>query len=131
MDTPRRTQKQISERYQGNLGYFSRFHLGRSARFLVTFLAISAALAAIIVYQRRGDERFFNPGKLSRSHAALVDNCASCHDNSFRRARQLRPVEFQEVLSERFHHGIAFDPIDKNCATCHRQRDHRIYSFHE
>ena len=59
MATPRRTQKQIGEKYQGNLGYFSKIHLGRSARFLISFLAVSAGLAAIIVYQRRGNERFF------------------------------------------------------------------------
>ena len=48
MATPRRTQKQIAEEYQGNLGYFSKVHLGRLARFMVSFLAISVGLAAII-----------------------------------------------------------------------------------
>ena len=131
MATPRRTQKQIAERYKGNLDYFKRIQPGRLARFLVSFLAISAGLAAIIAYQRRGDERFFNPGNLSTSHAALVDNCASCHDKSFLTGRRLTPDEFQEVLSDRFQHGVAFDPIDQNCEACHFKQDKRTYAFHE
>ena len=131
MATPRRTQKQIAEQYKGNLDFFKRIQPWRLARFLVSFLAISAGLAAIIAYQRRGDERFFNPGKLSTSHAALVDNCASCHDKSLISGRRLTPNEFQEVLSDRFQHGVAFDPIDKNCEACHFQRDKRTFAFHE
>jgi len=131
MATPRRTQKQIAEQYKGNLDYFKRIQPWRLARFLVSFLAISAGLAAIISYQRRGDERFFNPGKLSISHAALVDNCASCHDKSLISGRRLTPIEFQEVLSDRFQHGVAFDPIDKNCEACHFKQDKRTFAFHE
>ena len=131
MDTPRRTQKQIAAKYLGNLDFFKRIQPGRLARFLVSFFAISIGLAVIIAYQRRGDERFFNPGKLSRNHAALVSNCASCHDKSSLTENQLTPIKFREVLSDRFHHGIAFDPIDKNCAACHLKQDKRIYDFHE
>ncbi len=131
MATPRRTQKQIAERYKANLDYFKRIQPGRLARFLVNFLSISAGLAAIIAYQRRGDERFFNPGGLSTSHAALVDNCASCHDKSLLTGRRLTPDEFQGVLSDRFQHGVAFDPIDQNCEACHFKQDNRTYVFHE
>jgi hypothetical protein len=131
MATPRRTQKQIAEEYQGNLGYFGKVHLGRRARFMISFLAISAGLAAIIVFQRRGNEEFFNPGKLSTSHAALVDKCASCHDKSLLTGGSLTRIKFQEVLSDRFHHGIAFDPIDKNCEACHLKEGKRTYAFHQ
>jgi hypothetical protein len=131
MDTPRRTQKQIAGQYRGNLGYFSRIHLGRSARFLVSFLAVAAGLAAIIVYQRHGNERFFNPGKLSASHAALADKCASCHDKPLLTGSGLTQIQFRQILSDRFHHGIAFDPIDKNCEACHLKQDKRSYAFHQ
>lgn len=131
MDSPRKTQKEISGQYQGNLGYFSKIHLGRSARFLVSFFAVAAGLAAIIAFQRRGDERFFNPGPLSNSHAALVERCASCHDKTTLTESKLTPIKFQEVLSDRFQHGVAFDPIDKNCEACHLDRDKRSYAFHE
>ena len=131
MDAPRKTQKEISGQYQGNLGYFSRIHLGRMARFLVSFFAISIVLAIIITFQRRGKEKFFNPGPLSASHAVLVDKCASCHDKTTLTGGKLTPIKFQEVLSDRFQHGVAFDPIDKNCAACHLERDKRTYAFHE
>lgn len=131
MATPRRTQKQIAAKYQGNLDLYKRLQPWKVARFLVSFLALSLGLAAIIAYQRRGDERFFNPGKLSTSHAALVDNCASCHDKSLLTDRRLTPGQFQEVLNDRFQQGIAFDPIDKNCEACHLRQDKRTYAFHE
>src|SRR5437762_6176225 len=131
MATPRRTQKQIAAKYHANLDYYKKIHPGRLARFMVSFLAISLGLAAIIVYHRRGNERFFNPGKLSANHAALVGKCTSCHDKSFLIGGHLTLVKFQEVLSDRFRHGIAFDPIDKNCEACHLKKDKRTYAFHE
>src|ERR1051326_3110311 len=131
MDTPRKTQKEISGQYQGNLGYFSKIHLGRMARFLVSFFAVSIGLAIIITFQRRGNEKFFNPGPLSTSHAALVHTCASCHDKTTLTEGTLTPIKFQEVLSDRFQRGGAFDPIDKHCASCHLERDKRTYAFHE
>ena len=130
MAIPRRTQKQISERYQGNLRYYDRIHLWRLSRFLVSFFAICAGLAAIIVYQRRGNETFFNPGKLSTSHATLVDGCASCHDKASLSRSALTSSRFQSLLSDRFHRGVSFDAIDKNCEACHVQRDKRTYAFH-
>jgi len=131
MPGPRRTQKQISERYQGNLRLYKRIQFGRLARFLVSFLAVSLGLAAIIAFQRRGNEKFFNPGKLSRGHAALVDKCVSCHDDSFLNDKRLTPIKFQETIRDRAYHGIDFRPIDKNCETCHRAQDHRTYAFHQ
>ena len=131
MATPRKTQKEISGQYRGNLGYFSRIHLGRSARFLVSFFAVSIGLAVMINFHRRGNEKFFNPGPLSASHAALVNNCASCHDKVTLTDGRLTPIKFQEVLSDRFHQGIAFDPIDKNCEACHLEKDKRTFAFHE
>ena len=48
MATPGRTQKQIAERYKGNLGYYKRKHPWRVARFIVSFLALVGGLAVII-----------------------------------------------------------------------------------
>ncbi len=131
MAAPRRTQKQIAAKYRGNLDLYRRIMPWPLARFLVSFFALSLGLATIIVYQRRGDERFFNPGKLSKSHAALVDNCASCHDKSSLTDGRLTPIQFQKVLSDRFQHGVSFASIDRNCADCHLQQDKRDFAFHE
>ncbi|MGH8094567.1 MAG: hypothetical protein ACREIF_14030 [Chthoniobacterales bacterium] len=131
MARPRKTQKEIAAEYQGNLGYYNKAHLWRLARFMVSFLAISAGLAAIIAYERRGSGRFFNPGALSTGHAALVDNCASCHDKSWLTGGELTQTKFQETLNDRFRHGVAFDSIDQNCEACHLNRDKRTHAFHE
>ncbi len=131
MDERRGTQKQIAAKYRGNLDLYKRILPWRLARFLVSFFAISLGLAAIIAYQRRGDERFFNPGELSKSHAALVGNCASCHDKKSLSEQRLTEVEFEKMLQDRIQRGVAFDSIDQNCAACHLKRDKRNFAFHE
>jgi hypothetical protein len=131
MAEPRRSQKQIAAQYQGNLDYYKRFHFGRRARFLVTLLALAIGVAAVIVYQKKGNEKFFNPGPLSRNHVALAERCESCHDKSLLNSIALIPVEFRDAAAERFRTGVAFAPIDSNCAVCHLKRDHRVYNFHE
>ena len=52
MATPARTQKQIAERYKGNLGYYKRKHPWRVARFCVSFLALAGGVAGILIYQK-------------------------------------------------------------------------------
>src|SRR2546423_1086034 len=122
----RKTQKEIAEKYEGSLDYYSKIHGGKLARFLVCLLGLAVALAAIITFQKRGNETFFNPGPLSRAHAGLVNDCAKCHDKSLLAGGQLTEAKFKEVLSERFRKGIAFEPIDKRCETCHT-----AHTFHE
>jgi hypothetical protein len=120
MAAPRRTQKQIAERYKGNLGYYRRLHWWRRARALVSLIAIVGGLVAIIIFQRHGRETFFNAGKISRPHAGFADNCAACHDNTAPTGK------LTAVMRERFQHGVAFEPIDRKCETCHVQ-----HAFHE
>jgi hypothetical protein len=121
-----RTQKQIAERYKANLGYYNKLHPWRRARRWASLLSIFAGLAAIWVFQKRGRETFFNPGKISRSHAAFANECAKCHDKSLVTGGPLTPAKFTAVVRERFRNGVAFDPIDRKCETCHKQ-----HAFHE
>ena len=126
MATPGRTQKQIAERYKGNLGYYSKLHPWRRARLVVSLLTICGGLIGIWLFQKRGHEKFFNAGTLSANHANLVNHCASCHDASLMTGGRLTPARFKKVMQERFHNGIAFDPIDRKCESCHQQ-----HTFHE
>ena len=87
MATPGRTQKQIAERYKGNLGYYKRKHPWRVARFTVSFLALAGGLAVIIAYQNRifrkqASEEFFSSGRISSHHAKYEQDCAQCHDKN-------------------------------------------------
>ena len=122
MRAPRRTQKQIAERYEGNPGYYNKKHPWRRARFWVNFLALIGGVMGIVLFQLRGHERLFNVGKISSKHAAFGDNCASCHDKSLMMGGLLRPAQFRQVVSDRLHHGVALEPIDRKCETCHTQR---------
>jgi hypothetical protein len=126
MATPSRTQKQIAERYKGNLGYYKKVHPWRRARRLVTAISIIGGLIAIWIYQTRGRESFFSAGKISAEHAGFGDNCASCHDKSLTAGGPLTPKKFRAIVKERFRNGIAFEPIDKKCETCHTH-----HTFHE
>jgi hypothetical protein len=126
MPAPRRTQKQIAERYKSNLGYYNKLHPWRRARALVSFIAIVGGIIGLIVFQMRGRQVFFNAGKISAPHASIADNCAKCHDQTRMTGGPLTPSKFKQVLSDRFRHGVAFEPIDRKCETCHAE-----HTFHE
>ena len=58
MATPGRTQKQIAERYKGNLGYYKRKHPWRVARWCASLLAIAGGIAGIILFRNAGTKNF-------------------------------------------------------------------------
>jgi hypothetical protein len=118
MADPKDSQKQIAGGYQGNLTLYRRINPRRLGLFLICFLGLAASIAAIIAFQKRGNEKFFNPGELSRNHANLPKGCADCHDDSFIRGRPTS-VSFRQNLNDRFHRGINFESIDQHCAKCH------------
>ena len=124
MPDPEDSQKQIAGRYQGNLTLYRWIKPRKLTLFLVCLLALAAGIAAIIAFQKRGDERFFNPGALSRNHVHLPEGCADCHDDSFLKG-DLTTEKFTKVVNDGFHQGVGFDSIDRKCAKCHdseRQR---------
>jgi hypothetical protein len=131
MAAPSRTQKQIAERYKGNLGYYNKLHPWRRARKWASLVAIVGGIAGIIFFQWRGSETFLNVGKISQEHAAFGDNCASCHDKTLTTGGPLTPGRFKQVVSDSFRHGVAFAPIDQKCETCHLKQDKRTHAFHE
>ena len=59
MPDKRRTQKQIAERYKGNLGYYKRLSRWRRARITASFLAITGGAAAVFYYDDRAEGTFF------------------------------------------------------------------------
>jgi hypothetical protein len=121
MATPGRTQKQIAERYKGNLGYYKKKHPWRVARWCINLIAIAGGIAGIIVFSKRGSEEFFSSGKISSSHAAFAQDCAKCHDKGAALGDRVSLVKFKSVVSDRFHRGIDFTAIDRKCETCHKQ----------
>ncbi len=121
MATPGRTQKQIAERYKGNLGYYKKKHPWRVARWIANLLALAGGIAAVILFPKRGSEEFFSSGKISRGHAAFAQDCAKCHDKGAALGDRVTLAKFQSVVSDRFHRGIDFSAIDRKCEECHKQ----------
>jgi class III cytochrome C family protein len=121
MARPGRTQKQIAERYKTNLGYYNKIHPWRRARRLVSLLAIFGTVAGIWFFSKFGRETFFNSGPISSNHATIAKDCGACHERL-----SDPPRKVTDVLKDRFRHGVAFEPIDRKCETCHKQ-----HSFHE
>ncbi len=126
MAAPRRTQKQISQRYGGNLGYYNRLHVWRRIRMAASLIVIVAGIAGIVLYQKRGRETFFSVGQISAEHAAFGDKCASCHDKTLTAGGPVTPDRMKQVASERFHAGVPFNSIDRKCEKCHQ-----LHAFHE
>src|SRR6476469_4917270 len=140
MPTPGRTQKQIAERYKGNLGYYKKKHPWRVARFTASFFAIVGGLAAILFYQkqifsRQADEEFFSSGKLSSHHAKYEQDCTACHDKTAAMGSDLTFAKFKSVIKDRFHHGLDYKSIDLKCQDCHEKNPPfgtaKKYDLHE
>ena len=124
MARPGRTQKQIAERYKGNLGYYRKLHPWRRARLIVSVATLFAGLVAIWIYRNVGSENFFSAGPLSENHAAFAHNCEACHDASLVKGG-LTMAKFKEVVRNRFREGLSYEHIDRKCQSCHQQ-----HTFH-
>ena len=73
------TQKQIAEKYKGNLGYFHKPHYYRSLR-LIAFLVVAlASIAAVFTWRFWGNEEMFSTGPISANHAKFAHDCRACH----------------------------------------------------
>src|ERR1700732_3106683 len=120
MATPGRTQKQIAERYKGNLGYYNRKHPWRVARFIVSFIALAGGVAGIIVYQklifqRKVSEEFFSSGRIFSHHAKFEQDCAQCHDKNAAMGNDLTLAKFKSIMKDRVHHWSDFKSILHMC----------------
>lgn len=140
MPAPNRTQKQIAERYKGNLGYYKRKHPWRVARFIASFIAIVGGVVGILVYQRlifqqKVSEEFFSSGEISRQHAKFEQDCTQCHDRNAAIGPTPSAAKINAVLRDRFHRGIDFSAIDRKCQDCHEKNPPlgtvKKYDLHE
>src|SRR5271156_6588044 len=89
MPTPRKNQKQIAQRYSGNLRYFKNLHGFRRARMLLALGCIVVSIIAAVIYlgrdlnpgtSSRRIEAFDSSGGISQSHSQFAKDCKQCHD---------------------------------------------------
>lgn len=82
MAGPNRTQKQIAEKYKGNLDYFRRGHYLRRLRLFAFLIAVVASLAAVFGYRYWGKPELFSTGPISENHARFANDCQVCHEGA-------------------------------------------------
>jgi predicted CXXCH cytochrome family protein len=135
-----RTQKQIAEKYKGNLDYFRKPHFLRRLRAMVVLLALLSAAAAVVWFLEHGTAAVFSPGPISKNHASFGDDCARCHISLERRMETLsQPDRISAAARQALEHGIPSSPagrildrvrrgpdfaaLDQACLRCHEGHD--------
>jgi hypothetical protein len=113
MPLNRGTQKQIAQRFKGNLDYFRKAHYWRRLRFLAILSISLIGTAAIAYFYFRGGESIYNPGSISQHHASFANNCAECHEPA-KKSLAGATLKFSN------------EGIDQRCERCHAR-----HSFHE
>jgi len=108
MAQPDRTQKQVAERYKGNLDYYKKPHYLRRGKFGVVAVVVALGVAGMWAYHQWGGERFYSSGSISRQHAHFANNCKACHTGG---------SLLQEIKSS------ARAAIDRACLRCHKGHD--------
>ncbi|HMJ88207.1 MAG TPA: hypothetical protein VK530_00240, partial [Candidatus Acidoferrum sp.] len=107
MPLNRGTQKQIAQRFKGNLDYFKKPHYWRSIRFWTILAVCLLGTAAMAWIYFSGNETIYSPGPLSAPHARLESDCSQCHDP----AKRTLAGATMKLTN---HH------IDGRCDVCHR-----------
>jgi len=111
MAQPDRTQKQVAERYKGNLDYYKKPHYLRRGKFWAVIVVVALGVAGMWSYHQSGGERFYSSGSISRQHAHFANNCEACHTGG----SLLQEIKLSSRAS-----------IDRACLDCHKG-----HSFHQ
>jgi hypothetical protein len=108
MPLNRGTQKQIAQRFMGNLGYFRQAHYWRRNRFLAILIVSLAGTAAMAWFFLHGPEKMYNPGPISQHHLHFAADCAQCHEPE-KKSLAGAALKFTN------------EGIEQRCAQCHKQ----------
>lgn len=82
MPEPQRTQKQVAEKYKGNLDYYRRGHFFRRTRGIAFAVVALGSLLIALTYGKWGRPALFNTGPISQNHAQFMHDCKVCHEKS-------------------------------------------------
>jgi hypothetical protein len=117
MPTPRKNQKQIAQRYAGNLRYYQSLTPLRRLKRVLSIGALVAGAVVAVLYLTFGRssqklEWLNSSGAISKAHAAFAQDCKKCHDP----ALNVDPLRFTSLTSS----------LDANCVRCHA-----VHTFHD
>jgi hypothetical protein len=113
MPLNRGTQKQIAQRFKGNLDYFRKAHYWRRLRFLTILIVTLAGAGAMAWLFFGGPDAMYNPGGISQHHAHFANDCAQCHEPQ-KKSLAGATLKFTN------------EKIDQRCEKCHAS-----HSFHQ
>src|SRR5688572_14057200 len=113
MPLNRGTQKQIAQRFKGNLDYFRKPHYWRRLRLWTILLVCIIGVATMAFFFIAGPESIYNPGAISQHHAAFANDCNKCHEP---------PRQSLAGATLKFSN----EGIDSRCVQCHKS-----HSFHQ
>ena len=124
----RGTQKQIAQRFKGNLDYFRKAHYWRRLRFF-TILTVSLLGAGVLAFLFfRGPEKMYNPGAISQAHASFAGDCTRCHappNKALAGAKLKLTNEGIDQRCENCHVGHSFHEANvvhaRACTACHQE----------
>jgi hypothetical protein len=132
MPAPRKSQKQIAQRYTGNLLYNTFFHPLRRGRVILALWVLLLGMIIAAVYLRFGRttpqlEWFNSPGQISEAHAGFARDCKQCHEASAG-INLLDPSAMTASIDSsclRCHADHTFHQpdvtVDHSCVACHHE----------
>jgi predicted CXXCH cytochrome family protein len=128
MPLNRGTQKQIAQRFKGNLDYFRKAHYWRRLRFLTILIVCLVGTAVMAWFYFAGRETMYNPGPISQHHAAFAKDCTQCHEPVSRLVAGAK-LKFTnagiDARCENCHARHSFHQpnvvSDRSCTTCHQE----------
>jgi predicted CXXCH cytochrome family protein len=128
MPLNRGTQKQIAQRFKGNLDYFRKAHYWRRLRFLTILIVSLIGSAAMAWFFFGGSEAMYDPGPISQHHSRFAADCAKCHEpqtKSLAGATLKFTNEGIDQRCEKCHAGHSFHQPnvahDRSCTACHQE----------
>jgi hypothetical protein len=114
MPLNRGTQKQIAQRFKGNLDYFRKAHYWRRLRLWTILLVSLAGFAAMAFFFFGGPESIYNPGPISQHHRQFGNDCRRCHGSPTHKSLAGATLK------------LTNEGIDQQCQKCHAG-----HSFHQ
>jgi len=132
MPLNRGTQKQIAQRFKGNLDYFRKPHYWRRVRFLTILLVSLIGTGVMGYFYLAGPEEMYNPGPISQPHTQFASDCARCHEPPKKSLAGATPKFTNEGIDghcENCHAGYALHEPNvvtaHGCTVCHQEHHGR------